>query len=161
MTRVGKIGVEIEYPAIDETSMAGLPQEKFQIIWEEFCQQGWEKVTDPVNGLPTGVFRQIKQQDDCLSSTQALSTDTGPLLEIATSPEENLFGLEKQLQELRSMVSEKLILQKGAILGLGIHPLTSDSKAEYYRLRTPRSAYDYAINERGWPHWKLLNVAAI
>ena len=45
------------------------------------------------------------------------------------------------------------------MLGSGVHPGLRPVPADYYRYRTPRPAYDYAISERGWRHWSIVDKA--
>jgi len=161
MGRDRKISFEVEYPVIDQDTLAGLPQEKFRQVWSSLGKEGWGISSDPVNGLATGVFRQIRAQEDCLNPNQSISTDTGPLIEIVPHPETTLTALKEQFSDLKKLVLRQVDSVGGKVLGLGIHPYTGDGRAEYYQLRTPRSAYDYAIERRGWPHEKLLNIAAI
>lgn len=156
-----KIGFEVEYPMVCSETLTGLPQDKVRQIWTNLGKDGWSVSSDPVSGLATGVFRQGAVADGCLNPNQSISTDTGPLLEIAPSPEVTLLALKQQFSRLRELALQQVKSVGGTLLGLGIHPYTGDTKEEYYRLRTPRSAYDYAIKHRGWPHEKLLNVAAI
>ncbi len=156
-----KIGLEVEYPMVCSDTLTGLPQDRIRRIWASLGKDGWSVSSDPVNGLATGAFRQNVAVDGCLNPNQSISTDTGPLLEIAPSPEVSLAALKQQFSKLKELALQQVKSVGGMLLGLGVHPYTGDTKEEYYRLRTPRSAYDYAIKSRGWPHEKLLNVAAI
>ena len=47
------------------------------------------------------------------------------------------------------------------MLGSGVHPGLRPVPADYYRYRTPRPAYDYAISERGWRHWSIVDKASV
>lgn len=156
-----RIGIEVEYPMVHSDTLTGLSQDKVRKMWVNLEKDGWNVSCDPVNNLATGVFRQNAAADGCLNPRQSISTDTGPLLEIAPTPEFTLVDLKQQFSKLRGLILPQVKSIGGMLLGLGIHPYTGDSKEEYYQLRTPRSAYDYAIKNRGWPHEKLLNIAAI
>lgn len=155
------ISMEVEYPLVEKLSPHPIVHQRVRDMYSLLCQIGWSHVIDPRNKLVTGTFRMDKQVDGCLTSTQTITTDTGPLLEIVTHPELNLNDLNLQLKELKLIVS--LVLEKinARILGMGIHPLLQATVDEYKKYRSPRSAYEYAIVQRGWPHEKLVNVAAI
>jgi gamma-glutamylcysteine synthetase len=47
------------------------------------------------------------------------------------------------------------------LLASGVHPALRPTRDDYYRFRTPRPAYDYAIRERGWHHWSIVDKAAV
>lgn len=155
-----KIGIEVEYPVVDTKSGSALSQEKFRQVWGSLETKGWAPAKDSITGFTTGVSRDVSTDGNVLSSAQVLSTDTGPLFEIAASPEDSIHGLAAQFQGLRQLMVDELSAVGGTALGMGINPGIGCTEKEYYDYRTPRSAYDYAIQNRGWPHWKLLNVAA-
>lgn len=163
MSTKRKISFEVEYPVVNKTDARGLSQESFRNVWTRLGHDGWDTSTDSLNGLMTGVSKLI--QDDklkhCVNACQSISTDTGPLIEIVPHPEDDLFSLDGQFAQLRSLAVREIDKVGGQILGLGSHPNTGDSKSEYMQLRTPRSSYDYAIEQRGWPHEKLLTIASI
>jgi gamma-glutamylcysteine synthetase len=153
------IGVEIEYPVVDTKNMTALSQKKFRAVWKQMEKMGWELMSDPVTGYATGVSRSVEIPGHG-SFSQSVSTDTGPILEIAAYPETNIKDLYFQVDELKAVLDSLMADVNGKILSVGIHPFLNDSKKEYYEYRTPRSAYDYAIKQRGWPHNKIVNIAA-
>jgi len=150
------ISVEHEMPAVYLDSKAGVAPCVFIDLWKELSAEGW---------TPDGHFalsRKVpRAYPGAQKSSQMMSTDTGPTLEIAPSPGERIVEVEQQLCEIRTAAVKKLKAKGIGLLGSGVHPHLGNTLDEYYLYRTPRSVYDYAIKERGHHHRMLLNIAAI
>ena len=67
-----------------------------------------------------------------------------------TSPATNLAGIEQQMTALQAEAKAVLARHGAVMLGSGVHPGLRPIPADYYRYRTPRPAYDYAVKVRGW-----------
>lgn len=146
--------METELPAIMDEGYGGVRPETFFLLWDKLSQEGWIH-----EGF--GVSRLIADAPDhCIKPTQMISTDTGPTIEIAPHPCLSLQEVEVQVTQLRQLVIAELAKRNVSLIGSGIHPVLGSSLSEYYQFRTPRGPYDYAIQERGWDHRTMLNIAA-
>lgn len=150
------ISVEHEIPAVALNGDAGVDPAVFTSLWEELTGEGW---------LPEGKYaisRQVTHpHPHAQRPSQMISTDTGPTVEMCSSPSETVGEIDNQLKELHLLVGKKLGTRQIGLLGSGINPHIGTSSEEYYLYRTPRTAYDYAIRERGWCHRTILNIAAM
>jgi gamma-glutamylcysteine synthetase len=90
-----------------------------------------------------------------------MSTDTGPVFEIATPPCSTLGAVAEQIAMLRGEAAAALDRHGCRLLASGVHPALRPTREGYYRYRTPRPAYDYAVRQRGWRHWSIVDKAAI
>lgn len=147
------ISLEQEMPAIHLRDGSPVPPDVFIDLWKELAQQGW--TAD--GGF--AISRAIPSP--AVKPMQMISTDTGPTIEIAPCPGESIDDVERQTTALRSFIGRELRKRGIGLLGSGISPRLGNTESEYYRFRTPRSAYDYAIRVRGWQHRTLVNIAAI
>lgn len=154
------VGVEVEYLTSTNDYRSPLTQDGFRAIWTRLVDRGWDPSIDSLTRSITGVSRPAARSG-CLRPAQALSTDTGPTFEIATAPETNLHLLRSQLNDLTSLMHTELACEGASAFQMGVHPLLSSDRDSYLAWRTPRAAYDYARYVRGWPHERLLNIAAI
>lgn len=154
------IGVEVEYLTSLIDYSTPLTHDGFRSIWARLVERGWDPSVDSLTRCTTGVSRSTPRQG-CLRPAQALSTDTGPTFEIATAPETNLYKLRAQLNSLTDLMNAELAREGAGAFQMGVHPLLGSDRDSYLAWRTPRAAYDYARFVRGWPHERLLNIAAI
>lgn len=154
------LSVEHEMPVIatsqEERRGHAASPEVFETLWSELAANGWQRdgahaVSRVPMLTPAGARKPLL----------TMTTDTGPTLEIAPCPAETIVEVEEQTNHIRAEAGRKLAMHGFGLLGSGVHPLAGATKREYYRLRTPRMAYDYAIRERGWRHWRLVNIAAM
>ena len=150
----GLVGTELELPVVAGPDGAPPDRSVFDALWTECAGQGWTRADH-------GVSRSSATPGPSLTSTQAISTDTGPVLELATAPCATLSDVRAQFVELRDRAREALDRLGCAMLGCGVHPGLRPVPADYYRHRTPRAAYDYAVRERGWRHWSIVDKAAV
>jgi gamma-glutamylcysteine synthetase len=130
-----------------------LPQ-VFATLWGDLAQRGW-------TGGDFCVTRDHPGEALCISSNQAISTDTGPVIELVASPSKTLADVAAQIVTLQAEARSALERVGCVMLGSGVHPGLRPVPADYYRYRTPRPAYDYAISERGWRHWTIVDKAAV
>ena len=149
------LSVEYESPVVALDNLKPVANDVFQRIWMQMVDQGWESgdlmVKRPVREYAQG---------EVLMPFQMVTTDTGPTVEIITSPEKTIQLIDKQLQDLTQLVNGLLQKERAVMLGSGVHPTLGWEEDDYYRYRTPRLAYDYAIKERGWQHSSVINIAA-
>ena len=129
------------------------PPEVFLELWRSLVRDGW-KAKD------FAVVREHPAAGPCIASQQMLTTDTGPLLEVAPAPSTSLAGLAAQLRALETEAFEPLFALGFEPLGCGVHPTLRPLPDDYYRYRTRRQSYEYAIRERGWRHWTIVDKAA-
>ena len=148
------ISTELELPVV--TAGGGAPPlpEVFDALWADLSRRGW-------TGGDFCVTRDHPGEGPCISSNQAISTDTGPVIELVASPSKTLAGVAAQIAALQAEARSALEREGCVMLGSGIHPGLRPVPADYYRYRTPRPAYDYAISERGWRHWTIVDKAAV
>lgn len=153
------ISVEHELPARPLDGTQGVLPEVFEGLWEELESEGWKREGQfGVSRMPSCPCPGAKKPE------QAFTTDTGPTLELASSPAETISDIEQQTSELREIAKVKLASRKIVLMGSGIHPNLGISREEYFRYRTPRLPYDYAndaVDGRGWQHRAILNIAAM
>ncbi len=147
------ISLEQEMPAVHVRHGIPVLPEVFVDLWKQLARQGWTADGD------FAVSRKVPSA--AMKPMQMISTDTGPTIEIAPCPVESIYELERQTTALRSFIGRELAKRGVGLLGSGISPRLGNSEREYYRYRTPRTAYDYAIRVRGWQHRMLVNIAAI
>ena len=153
------MSVEHEIPAVPIDGTDGVLPEVFESLWSSLELEGWGRENRfVVSRAPPSFNINAKKPE------QVLTTDTGPTVEIAPSPAESVGEIENQLLGLRRLILPKLLANGVALLGSGIHPFLGTSEEEYLCFRTPRGAYDYAVNKthgRGWDHRAILNIAAM
>lgn len=131
------------------------PPGAFLDLWKALSGAGgWQR-------QEFGVVREHPEAGPCLASQQAVTTDTGPLLEIATAPAVSLTSLAAQLHSLEAEAWAALASLGWVPLGCGVHPTLRPVPEDYYRYRTGRASYDYAIRTRGWSHWTIVDKAAV
>jgi gamma-glutamylcysteine synthetase len=151
------LSVEHEMPAIaiNNGKTAVIPK-VFTDLWGDLSREGWIRDGEfSVSRMPSHPHPAASKP------AQMLTTDTGPTIEISPSPARTIAEVEVQLTELRASMKQKLGMRNVGLLGSGMHPFLGTSESEYYRYRTPRAAYDYAIAQRGWKHRSILNIAAM
>lgn len=138
-------------------SLAGgrpAPPALFRSVWEALARKSWKP-------LDFGVAREYPHAVGGINPAQSMTTDTGPTLELVTSPSASIAGVARQLRVLQGEARAVLEGFGHAMLGSGVHPGLHAVPGDYYRYRTPRAAYDYVIRERSWRHWSIVNIAAI
>ncbi|MBU2566570.1 hypothetical protein KKG46_03355 [Patescibacteria group bacterium] len=148
------VSLEAELPAYYlNGSGAVLPQD-FQRVWDSFSHNGW--IRDDF-----GVHKNLDNPHGFLKSGHSISTDAGPIFEIVVQPDTTIQTIDAQLLELRNLSLNHLNELGIGLLGSGVHPLLATiDQDNYLRYRTPRRAYDYAIEKRGWAHHTMINIAA-
>ena len=152
--RVALISTEIEMPVVTAADGAPPLPPVFAELWSHLADRGWT-ATD------FGVTRDHPSHGPSISAGQCMSTDTGPVLEIAPSPSATLDAVAAQVTALQAEARVALDRFGCAMLGSGVHPGLRPVAADYYRYRTPRKTYDYAIAQRGWHHWSIVDKAAV
>ncbi len=128
--------------------------EVFLDLWKVLARAGW-------NPKDFGVVREHPAAGPCIASQQLVTTDTGPLLEVAPAPATTVAGLARQLETLEAEAWNPLFDLGFEPLGCGVHPTLRPLPDDYYRYRTRRPSYEYAIRERGWKHWTIVDKAAV
>jgi hypothetical protein len=151
---VALISTEIELPVVTIGSGEAPLPGVFDALWGDLSQRGW------IRG-EFGVSRDHPSAGLVISSSQGMSTDTGPVIELITSPASSVAAIAAQLSALQAEARSSLERRGGAMLAIGVHPSVRPTRANYYRYRTPRPAYDYAVDTRGWRHWSILDKAAV
>lgn len=147
------VSTELEAPVASLLDGRAAPPDVFRQAWERLAGDTW-------TAADFGVTRERPGTPECISPDQALVTDTGPTLELVTAPEETFAGVQRQVTALQTEARDVLDDLGYAMLGCGVHPGVRAVPADYYEFRTPRVAYDYAINERSWRHWTIIDIAA-
>lgn len=147
------LSTELEAPVVSLRDGRPAPPSVFEKLWESLAEGSWRR-------REFGVTRDGPGGPECINPAQTLVTDTGPTLELVTSPLDSIAGVDQQVQALRDEARAALEGLGYGMLGSGVHPVLRAVAAEYYRFRTPRTAYDYAIRERGWRHWSIVHIAA-
>lgn len=150
------VSAELECPVVSLRDLAAPAPGVFVELWRELARDGWEPVDFGIVRERRGEPRAV-----CISTAQAITTDTGPTLEIAPSPASSLAALAHQLDTLTAEAAAGLGRLGYALLGSGVHPAVRAVEEDYRAFRTPRPAYDYVVAERGWRHWSILDVAAV
>lgn len=148
------ISTELELPVVNRADGSPPLPDVFLALWADMARRGWTAGNFCVT-------RDRPSEASCISSNQAISTDTGPVIELVASPSRTLAGVAAQVKTLQDEVRAALDDAGCAMLGSGVHPGLRPVPADYYRYRTPRPAYDYAITERGWRHWSIVDKAAV
>ena len=126
----------------------------FAELWADLAERGW-------TAGDFGVARDHPSHGPSISTGHCMSTDTGPVLEIAPSPSGTLDAVAAQVATLQAEARSALDRFGCVILGSGVHPGLRPVPDDYYRYRTPRKTYDYAIAQRGWHHWSIVDKAAV
>jgi len=147
------ISTELELPVVAADGTPPLP-DVFTALWTDLESRGWTP----------GEFSVTKthpSEGPSISANQAMSTDTGPVIELVTSPSKTLQAVATQMTSLQAEARAALDRRGYMMLGSGVHPGLRPIPADYYRYRTPRPAYDYAIKVRGWRHWTIVDKAAV
>jgi gamma-glutamylcysteine synthetase len=147
------LSTELEAPVVSMQDGRPAPPDVFRRVWETLARGSWRR-------LEFGVTREPPGAPPSISPSQSIVTDTGPTIELVTSPRDSNAEVNGQLQALRDEAGAILDRLGYAMLGCGVHPRLRAVPEDYYRYRTPRPAYDYAIQERCWRHWSIVNVAA-
>lgn len=150
------VSTELECPVVALADGSPAPPEVFAAAWRVLARDSWQ-----ATGFGVWRERRRMQRINVISSGQVMATDTGPVLELAPSPSRSLAGTAAQLTSLRREAARVLDDLGYAMLGAGVHPTVRAQPQDYYRYRTPRPTYDYVIQERGWHHWSILNVASV
>lgn len=148
------VSTELEMPVVSFADGRPAPPDVFLRLWQVLSEAGWQ-------AKEFGVVREYPVAGPCIASQQVVTTDTGPLLEIATAPAVSLGSLAEQLRALETEAWAALAELGYAPLGCGVHPTLRPIPEDYYRYRTGRSSYDYAIRTRGWNHWTIVDKAAV
>jgi gamma-glutamylcysteine synthetase len=149
------VSTELELPVITVADRAAPLPQVFAALWGDLVERGWTALD------PFGVVRDHASEGPCISSNQAMSTDTGPIIELVVSPSRTLDAIAIQMRLLQADARAALDRRGCQMLGSGIHPGLRPVPADYYRYRTPRPAYDYAVSQRGWRHWSIVDKAAV
>jgi gamma-glutamylcysteine synthetase len=147
------LSTELEAPVVSLRDGEPAPPSVFEQVWTSLAEGSWRS-------RDFGVTRDGPGGPDCINPAQTLVTDTGPTLELVTSPLDSFAGVQQQLETLQDEARSVLEGLGYGMLGSGVHPALRAIPAEYYRFRTPRAAYDYAIRERSWRHWSIVHIAA-
>lgn len=152
------LSVEHELPVTYFDGLPALPR-FFPLLWNMFQNEGWARTTFAVarsisDDVVGGKNRQY------LPEPQIITTDTGPTIEIAPTPALTIQCVDAQVQEIRRSLMEKMQSEGLTLLASGVHPRMTWGERDYYKHRTPRKAYDYAIQERGWRHRSIVHIAA-
>jgi len=148
------ISTELELPVVTRADGTPPLPGVFVAVWKDMLERGW-------TASDFSVVRDHATKDVCISSNQAISTDTGPVIELVASPARTLDGIAAQISALQSEARSALDRAGCAMLGSGVHPGLRPVPTDYYRYRTQRPTYDYAITERGWRHWSIVDKAAV
>ncbi len=150
------VSAELECPVVSLRDHQPPAPAVFAELFRALSRDGWV-------GTDFGLVRERRGEPRsvCISTAQAMTTDTGPPLEIAPSPSVSLAGLQEQVQALAGEAAAGLDRLGYALLGAAVHPAIRPEREEYLKYRTPRPAYDYAIDERGWHHWSIVDVASV
>lgn len=150
------ISVEHEMPVVSSKGRSGIVPEVFTNLWDELSTQGWERENDFT------VCREVATASlHAEKPKQTITTDTGPTIEMSPTPCERIQDIDEQLRDMRTAIAPNLESHGLRLLGSGVHPYVDTSAEDYYRFRTQRTAYDYAILKRGWEHRTILNIAAM
>ena len=148
------ISTELELPVVNLADGSPPLPQVFLALWTDLAQRGW-------TAGDFCVTRDRPSEALCISSNQAIATDTGPVIELVASPSRTLAGVAAQVKTLQDEARSELDRIGCAMLGSGVHPGLRPVPDDYYRYRTPRPAYDYAIEQRGWRHWSIVDKAAV
>jgi len=150
------VSAELECPVVSLHDAQPAPPCVFQEAWDAIAGGAWARAQ-------FGVTRERRSapREPCIGTAQAITTDTGPVLEVVPSPSHSLSGLAGQLEQLLALAGGVLDGLGYGLLGSAIHPSVRPRPDDYRRYRTPRPSYDYAVRERGWHHWSIVNVASV
>ena len=148
------VSTELELPVVRIADGSPPLPLVFTALWKDLADRGWRAGDFCIN-------RDHPCEGPCISADQAMSTDTGPVIELVTSPSATVAGIATQMAALQSEARAALDRQGCAMLGSGVHPGLRPVPADYYRYRTPRPTYDYAVAHRGWRHWSIVDKAAV
>lgn len=152
----GLVSAELECPVVSLEDGSAPRPEVFQEVWDALASAGFERGEFGVTRE-----RRAEPRAPCISTAQAITTDTGPTLEVAPAPSATIAGLEAQLRSLSAAAAAELERLGYGILGAALHPAVRPTPEDYRRFRTPRPSYDYVVRERGWHHWSIVNVASV
>jgi gamma-glutamylcysteine synthetase len=148
------LSTELEAPVVSLRDGRPAPPDVFRRLWDMLAGGSWGR-------LDFGVTREQPGAPASINPAQTIVTDTGPTIELVTSPQSSNAGVRGQLEALLEEARAALDELGYAMLGSGVHPSLRAIPKDYYRYRTPRPAYDYAIQERSWRHWSIVNIAAV
>jgi gamma-glutamylcysteine synthetase len=151
------LSTELECPVVALGGAGRAPSPPlFAELFRGLVRDGWVPAEFGVSREP-----RSKPAGLCIGAAEAISTDTGPTLELSPSPARNLAELAARLDPLVADAAARLERLGYAPLGSGVHPAVRPSAEDYFALRTPRPSDDYVVRERGWHHWSILDVAAV
>lgn len=146
------ISAEFELPVVHEKTLEPAPQEFMETLWATLAQKGWIRCG--------GGVKKPHHNPDVINADVFITTDTGPTIEFAPTPDHSLNKLDSQRMKLMREILSALSGTSYTLLGSGVHPKLPAHTENYYRFRSPRKAYDYAIEQRGWHHHSILHIAA-
>jgi len=148
------VSTELEVPVVSLRDGTPPPPEVFQSLWDSLAGLSWKRQA-------FGVAREYPLAVPCMNPLQSMVTDSGPTLELVTSPATSISRIALQLDDLQTEARAALEDLGYAMLGCAVHPRLRAVPEEYYRYRTPRASYDYAIEQRRWNHWSIVHIASV
>lgn len=150
------VSAELECPVVSLSDHSPPQPFVFEKAWDALARGDWQRaefgVTREGRAVPGAV---------CISTGQAITTDTGPTLEVVPSPSASLAGVAAQVGALAAEAGAVLGGLGYGMLGAALHPAVRPLPADYSAFKTPRPSYDYVVRERGWHHWSIVNVASV
>ena len=149
------ISIENEHPAHSLVNSDPIPPRTFLKVWDSFENEGWTRFSK------FGVRLEKEGDERIHDRAWVMSTDPGPYVELVLTPAIKIQDIDSQIKEMRSLVLEKLRKLDIGLLGSGLVVGLGTSEEEYYRYRTPREAYDYFVNVRGWNHKTYVNLCSM
>jgi gamma-glutamylcysteine synthetase len=150
------VSAELECPVLSLADHSAPAPPVFESAWDVLARGDWRRVDFGVTREGEAVPGAV-----CISTVQAITTDTGPTLEVVPSPSASIAGVAAQVGALAREASAVLGRLGYGMLGAGLHPAVRPVVADYRAFRTPRPSYDYVVEERGWHHWSIVNVASV
>lgn len=150
------VSAELECPVVSLSDHAAPLPAVFDSAWDALARGDWRRAEFGVTREGEAVPRAV-----CISTAQAITTDTGPTLEVVPCPSASLAGVAAQVGTLAAEARAVLGRLGYGMLGVGLHPAVRPVPADYSAFKTPRPSYDYVVRERGWHHWSIVNVASV
>ncbi|MFP4235999.1 MAG: glutamate-cysteine ligase family protein [Desulfonatronovibrio sp.] len=150
------LGVEMEMPIARALDGTTYPVDQYfknlQKLWKSrHASPGLLKARGQVYGLtsPAGLHSLDNAYNNLESSLGPV--DSGP---------HSLDALCDLVKQELGDVDQTLALEQAMVINFSEHPRVNVDEEFYYRVRAPRSIYDYQIQHRGWNHMSGFDAKA-
>ncbi len=117
-----RLGAEMKFPLVKEDGAAA-DLKTVHALWQHLRGLGWELANDPMAEAPVGAKKPGEKNDTVASCETGFCKPEFSLAHVA-----GLFGLEKQIQDLKEELRPFAEKHNVHFLGYGIQPVTPPSR---------------------------------